>query len=218
MTESSMTGRRGSQPVQDSTNDTEASTDLTTWRYDDLLEKLRRIEEAEDWPASAMKTETAVGRELKRRGVCEDSRRVYGCPPWCVRWDHYAEVFVDGDSALHYGPTFGAFTPQALGDGLLTVDALSDEAEDLDAPSLRRLAADALAAAEWMDPSPAPEQRDVDELRRLLDLLESYTSNDQKARYLLTCNWLRNRLARRQSDAELMDALYVRLTGKGAAA
>lgn len=39
----------------------------------------------------------------------------------------------------------------------------------------------------------APSQEDVDQLRELLDLMESFASNDQRARYLLTSNWLRDR-------------------------
>lgn len=38
-----------------------------------------------------------------------------------------------------------------------------------------------------------PDQADVDELRHLLDLLEDFSDNDQRARYLLTCNWMRDR-------------------------
>lgn len=60
-------------------------------------------------------------------------------------------------------------------------------------------------------------QADVDELRALLDLMAEFRDNDQRARYLLSSNWMRDRLARRQSDAELLDALYKRLAGLGAA-
>jgi len=38
-----------------------------------------------------------------------------------------------------------------------------------------------------------PYQEDVDALRDLLDLLENFSSNDQRARYLLSCNWMRDR-------------------------
>lgn len=38
-----------------------------------------------------------------------------------------------------------------------------------------------------------PEQADVDALRGLLDLLGDFSGNDQRARYLLTCNWMRDR-------------------------
>lgn len=42
----------------------------------------------------------------------------------------------------------------------------------------------------------APDQADVDALRALLDLMGDFPSNDQRARYLLTCNWMRDRDAR----------------------
>lgn len=38
----------------------------------------------------------------------------------------------------------------------------------------------------------APRQDHVDELRALLDLMESFSSNDQRARYLLGSNFLRD--------------------------
>lgn len=42
-----------------------------------------------------------------------------------------------------------------------------------------------------------PLQSDVDALRDLLDLMENFADNDQRARYLLTCNWMRDRDAAR---------------------
>ena len=43
------------------------------------------------------------------------------------------------------------------------------------------------------DRSPtAPRQADVDGLRELLDLVEDFPSNDQRARYILTSNWFRD--------------------------
>jgi hypothetical protein len=39
---------------------------------------------------------------------------------------------------------------------------------------------------------PGPRQCDVDGLRELLDLVESFSSNDQRARYILTSNWFRD--------------------------
>jgi hypothetical protein len=36
-----------------------------------------------------------------------------------------------------------------------------------------------------------PDQRDVDELRDLLDLMRNFPDNDQRARFLLSSNWLR---------------------------
>jgi hypothetical protein len=38
-----------------------------------------------------------------------------------------------------------------------------------------------------------PDQSDVDALRELLDLMVNFPDNDQRARYLLSCNWMRDR-------------------------
>lgn len=38
-----------------------------------------------------------------------------------------------------------------------------------------------------------PDQADVDALRGLLDLMVNFRDNDQRARYLLSSNWLRDR-------------------------
>lgn len=38
-----------------------------------------------------------------------------------------------------------------------------------------------------------PDQCDVDALRDLLDLMRDFSDNDQRARYLLSSNWLRDR-------------------------
>lgn len=48
------------------------------------------------------------------------------------------------------------------------------------------------------DSAPAPDrwsldQSDVDALRGLLDLMADFTDNDQRARYLLSSNWMRDR-------------------------
>ena len=39
---------------------------------------------------------------------------------------------------------------------------------------------------------PPPRQEHVDGLRELLDLLDGFSSNDQRARYILTSNWFRD--------------------------
>lgn len=46
-----------------------------------------------------------------------------------------------------------------------------------------------------------PRQEHVDGLRELLDLIESFPSNDQKARFLLSSNWMRDHGAEVASDA-----------------
>ena len=42
---------------------------------------------------------------------------------------------------------------------------------------------------------PGPALADVEALTDLLDLMENFPSNEQRARYLLTCNWMRDREA-----------------------
>ncbi|WP_158305621.1 MULTISPECIES: hypothetical protein [unclassified Nocardioides] len=42
-------------------------------------------------------------------------------------------------------------------------------------------------------PDTGPNQTDVDALRELLDLMADFRDNDQRARYLLSSNWLRDR-------------------------
>lgn len=41
--------------------------------------------------------------------------------------------------------------------------------------------------------TPGPNQADVDVVRDLLDAMENYSDNDQRARYLLTSDWMRDR-------------------------
>lgn len=38
-----------------------------------------------------------------------------------------------------------------------------------------------------------PDQADVDTLRELLDLMANFSDNDQRARFLLSSNWMRDR-------------------------
>lgn len=37
-----------------------------------------------------------------------------------------------------------------------------------------------------------PNQSEVDKLRELLDLMDGFSDNDQRARFLLSSNWLRD--------------------------
>lgn len=41
----------------------------------------------------------------------------------------------------------------------------------------------------------APYQEDVDAVRELLDAMANFSGNDQRARYLLSSNWMRDRMA-----------------------
>lgn len=53
--------------------------------------------------------------------------------------------------------------------------------------------------------SSGPDPRDVEALTDLLDLMSFFPSNEQRARYLLSCNWMRERGAAvaAQSAADL---------------
>ena len=50
-------------------------------------------------------------------------------------------------------------------------------------------------SVEWRQ----PDQADVDAIRELLDLMVNFSSNDQRARFLLSCNWMRDRDRRLRS-------------------
>ena len=74
----------------------------------------------------------------------------YDCPPWCERPDHDVDDLSDGSPAFHYGPEFGPHIGiMALEHPLGTLN--DDNRDDLTAQELRKLAADALAAAEWLE-------------------------------------------------------------------
>ena len=77
-------------------------------------------------------------------------RAVYGCPDWCSRTDHHADGLTPLSDIYHYGPEFGRhITIMGLGGPLATLE--DDNRDDLTAQELRQLAADALAAAEWLE-------------------------------------------------------------------
>lgn len=40
---------------------------------------------------------------------------------------------------------------------------------------------------------PGPDPADVEAVTYLLDLMANFPSNEQRARYLLSCNWMRDR-------------------------
>jgi hypothetical protein len=54
-----------------------------------------------------------------------------------------------------------------------------------------------------------PDLDDVVELTRLLDLMRDFPSNEQRARYLLTSNWLRERGA----EAARINAEQLKIIG-----
>ena len=55
---------------------------------------------------------------------------------------------------------------------------------------------DAEAAVTPRYTSGGPDPADVDTLRGLLDLMADFADNDQRARYLLSSNWMRDKLDR----------------------
>lgn len=52
-----------------------------------------------------------------------------------------------------------------------------------------------------------PRQCDVDALRAILDALADFTDNDQRARYILSSNWLRDHGAAAATHAAIGLAL-----------
>lgn len=87
------------------------------------------------------------------------ARLSLACPEGCVDTTSHRDFDDDLDddgtgNRLHPGPTFGTVQTYlfSYGDGRPTVrDATVDVEGGVDAAGLRRLAADALAAAEWIE-------------------------------------------------------------------
>ncbi len=147
------------------------------------------------------------------------SLRPLSCPPWCVDVNRHAPqdlaLGARGELAgrwvrSHSGPMFGPFSTGGesdihSGDVLVSVhlDEVRLELVDLDDPmALRRLAVEAAETAGWLEDQQAPSaqaastnphETDVDVVRGLLDLMADFSDNDQRARYLLSSNWLRDR-------------------------
>ena len=80
------------------------------------------------------------------------TRAAYACPEWCVRPDHDADELRAGDIVVHYGPEFGSFIG-IMGETTegLAATLTDDNRDDLTSGELRQLAADALAAAAWLE-------------------------------------------------------------------
>jgi hypothetical protein len=86
----------------------------------------------------------------------------------------------------------------------VTLDILTEAGwVRLEMTRLQSAAAIANIASAWTDvPTPTqvaaeqelagPRQEDVNSLRELLDLITNFSDNDQRARYLLSSNWLRD--------------------------
>jgi hypothetical protein len=75
------------------------------------------------------------------------------CPPWCQRTDHDADEVGPGFPPVHYGPEFGAVGTQS--DGFTTEAVTYFGAHDAvyvsDPDELRRIAADMVRAADWIE-------------------------------------------------------------------
>ncbi len=74
----------------------------------------------------------------------------YGCPDWCERWDHHADVVDETNLPVHYGPQFGAVWVDSRGDEYY-VRVCEEALKDLTPTRARKLAADAVAAADWAE-------------------------------------------------------------------
>ena len=83
------------------------------------------------------------------------ARAVYSCPNWCSRPDHDADVLSlpsDLGNVYHYGPDFGCFGVSGTSlDDLAGIITRFNDTDEFTATQLRELAADALAAAEWLE-------------------------------------------------------------------
>ena len=80
-------------------------------------------------------------------------RPVYGCPDWCVREDHDAEHVGPGYPPMHYAEPIGAVNPQSDGfkDEVIVYLGEADGAFVSDPAELRRVAADMIRGAEWLE-------------------------------------------------------------------
>lgn len=82
-------------------------------------------------------------------------RTFYGCPQWCRRLDHDADVVGPSDPPTHYGPEWGdgAVTVQATADTFEAVVFFDDDtvAYVADAAKLRQIAAQMVEAAAWLE-------------------------------------------------------------------
>lgn len=74
------------------------------------------------------------------------------CPDWCRRSDHGADDVGPGFPATHYGEELGAVIPQSNGFTTEVLVYLGGECAFVSDPAeLRRVAADMLRGAEWLE-------------------------------------------------------------------
>jgi hypothetical protein len=81
------------------------------------------------------------------------TRTTYGCPDWCDRTDHDADVVGPDNPPIHYGPDFGAVGVQGgAGRPREAIVHLAGEGQFCSDPAeLRRVAADMVRAAAWIE-------------------------------------------------------------------
>ncbi|WP_181641448.1 hypothetical protein, partial [Nocardioides massiliensis] len=139
------------------------------------------------------------------------------CEPWCHARDGHPENWAPEDQYCfsngmvtplsryqmeRYGPEgfFQNYLEVYLETfhGIAAVQLREDSTDKpirMTAAEARTTALSLLLTAQVLDgqDTSAPEQSDVDAVRELLDLMETFSDNDQRARYLLTSNWLRDR-------------------------
>ena len=87
--------------------------------------------------------------------IIAETNVVLACPEWCTLAPDEHDMDIDA-STVHYGPTFGMveINQGYRGDGTpreVLHGATTDEFDHLEVEELRQLAADALAAAEWLE-------------------------------------------------------------------
>ena len=83
----------------------------------------------------------------------EKLRPVYGCPDWCVREDHDADHVGPGCPPVHYAESIGSVHPQSNGftDEVIVYIGDGDGIFSSNPNELRRVAADMLKGAEWLE-------------------------------------------------------------------
>lgn len=73
--------------------------------------------------------------------------------------------------------------------------------------SILRMRSEEVSAATATTGGGGPAEDDVDAVRGLLDLMEQFADNDQRARYLLSSNWLRDRGAAAAARVRVLSAV-----------
>lgn len=104
---------------------------------------------------------------MNASSTTELARERFHCPAWCEGGHHSDDVDVIDGSTWHSGPTFGSFNFAGItnADGVIrnlsaaVIDDRSWIGEYSDPAHFRKLAADALAAAAWIEGQIEEQQR-----------------------------------------------------------